>query len=298
MAGPLQLLTISATVALSAYFGPLLLGLLIPTLQTHLPFPIFSTPPPPSEPCPPHAYTTQLISLDPLLILIRNFIPPAERAAIIAAGTPLLVPSPINEAAGSTDAGNTQFRTSHSAPLPGTDAAVACVLARAGGFAGTLLAPARDDVGPAQMVRYTPGQKFDLHHDWFRRPRITDADAAAGRRRLYNRVATFFAVLGVENVTEGSGETWFPHVRAIESQVGGGGNQRAEEEEEKGEQAWREHEDGGLAFQPVPGNALFWVNLMANGTGDARTLHAGLPVAGGVKYGMNIWPRRFFGPDA
>ncbi|KXX78319.1 Prolyl 4-hydroxylase 5 [Madurella mycetomatis] len=201
MAGPLQLLVISTTVALSAYFGPPLLGLLIPTLQTHLPFPIFSTPPPPSElACPPHAYTTQLVSLDPLLVLIHNFTPPAERAAIIAAGTPLLVPSPINAAAGNTDAANTQFRTSHSAPLPGGDAAVACALSRARAFLGTLLAPARDEMGPAQMVRYTPGQKFDLHHDWFKRPRIkltTDCPPAAGRA-CTTAFATFLAVLGVD----------------------------------------------------------------------------------------------------
>lgn len=341
MPGPLQLLTLSTTVALSAYFGPLLLSLLIPKLQAHLPFdfPVFFAIPTQSSPqtapdaCPPHSYNTQLISLDPLLILLHNFIPPAERAAIIAAGEPLLVPSPVT---GSTDAPDpsSQWRTSLSAPLDASKhPAVACALARAEEFLGPALLPRRSaedpesegragtrvtvEMGPAQLVRYAPGQRFDRHHDWFRAPRLAAEDAAVGRRRLYNRAATFFVVLAAENVTQGSGETWFPHVSAAATErgqgsgggeagdvgvgegavVGGGGGGGGG----KGKgpaAAWREHEQGGIAFRPVPGNALFWVNLLANGTGDTRTLHAGLPVEGGVKYGMNIWPRRFFGPDA
>jgi prolyl 4-hydroxylase len=292
MTGTLQLLTISATVALSAYYGPLFLSILIPRLQVHIPIPVLSTPPaaPAEHSCPQHAYTTQLISLNPLLILIHNFIPPSERADIIAAGTPLLIQSPVT-GSGSGDSPS-QARTSHSAPLPPDDKAVSCVLGRAASFLGTLLLPGRDEMGPAQMVRYTPGQKFDPHHDWFKRPRITDEDAAVGRRRLYNRVATLFVVLQADNVTRGSGETWFPLIKPIEGGGGSGGGGG------EGEVLWREHEDGGLAFKPIPGNALFWVNLLPNGTGDARTLHAGLPVEGGIKVGMNIWPRRFFGPDA
>ncbi|KAK0705547.1 hypothetical protein B0H67DRAFT_464059, partial [Lasiosphaeris hirsuta] len=229
--------------------------------------------------CPPHSYTTQLISLDPLLIYITNFTTPAERASLIATGLPLLEPSPIIGAAHLA-----QARTSWSAPLPDTDATLACVLARAAAFLGpALLLPPDDgrrvvEMGPAQMVRYSAGQRFDVHTDWFARPRLLDEDGAAGRRRLYNRVATIFAVLEADGV-EG-GETWFPHVA-----VGGEGA------------LWRERE-GGTAFKAVPGNALFWLNLLGDGTGDVRTAHAGLPVEGGFKTALNIWPRVFFGPDA
>lgn len=59
-----------------------------------------------------------------------------------------------------------------------------------------------------------------------------------------------------------------------------------------GEGRWREHE-GGTAFTPVEGNALFWVNLMPSGRGDKRVMHAGLPVEEGRKTAMNIWPRGF-----
>ena len=36
---------------------------------------------------------------------------------------------------------------------------------------------------------------------------------------------------------------------------------------------------------------MFWRNLDKEGKGDERTVHAGLPVVGGVKVGMNIWAR-------
>ena len=174
-------------------------------------------------------------------------------------------------------------------------------------------------MGQAQLVRYTEGQKFDLHHDWFSRPRLLDEDVETGRKRLYNRIATIFLTLQAENITEGTGETWFPYVKAINSPMSLGGNQaqkgsddlgvnedakdedRKNENQARGEGAhwWREHEDGGLAFKAIPGNAIFWVNLFpGNGTGDGRTLHAGLPVKGGIKTAINIWPRVFFGPDA
>ncbi|KAK0667697.1 hypothetical protein QBC41DRAFT_227902 [Cercophora samala] len=296
MARALHLITISVTVALSAYLGPLLLSHFLSkdVIRHHLtsldlsflPTPLLSLlQPTPStnQTCPKHTYTTHLISLDPLLIYIPNFVSQAESRSLIDLSTPLLEPSPI--VSRGADSAGSQARTSWSAPLPSDSHLVNCILSRSASFLGTLLSPGRDEMGPAQVVRYTESQKFDLHTDWFSRPRITDEDRETGRRRLYNRVATFFVILQ-SNITEGSGETWFPKVRPITPHTADEGR------------VWREHEDGGVAFKPVPGNAIFWVNLLPNGTGDARTVHAGLPVKGGVKTGMNIWPRVFFGPDA
>lgn len=72
------------------------------------------------------------------------------------------------------------------------------------------------------------------------------------------------------------GETWFPFVEQVEGR------------------GWRPYEKGGTVFTPKSGSALFWVNLFKNGTGDGRVVHAGLPLEGGRKTAMNIWPRRFF----
>ncbi len=44
----------------------------------------------------------------------------------------------------------------------------------------------------------------------------------------------------------------------------------------------------GFVARPVPGNAIFWMNLHPNGTGDDRTAHAALEIIYGVKFGMNI----------
>lgn len=286
---------ISVAAAGVGYLGPSVLDHIRPHLQS-LSLGLLTGPNITAGPwiCEAHTYTTQLISQDPLLIYISDFVHPFEAAAIIDIGTPLLTPSPLTGRG--SDTGGHQARTSWSAPLPVTDnndasrTAVDCVLSRAEAFLGTLLAPGRDDVGRPQMVRYTAGQKFDAHRDWFARPRVSDADAAAGRRRMYNRVATLFVVLQTNST--GGGETWFPLAKPI------AGSADRWEGGAAGERVWREHEDGGLAFRAVPGNALFWVNLFPNGTGDGRVLHAGLPIKDGVKTAMNIWPRAYFGPDA
>ncbi|KAF2460532.1 hypothetical protein BDY21DRAFT_335692 [Lineolata rhizophorae] len=122
------------------------------------------------------------------------------------------------------------------------------------------------------MVRYQPGQKFDLHHDWYPTlQRLKD-----GRR--FNRIASFFVYLE-DDCAEG--ETYFPYIET--------GNLQRIPDERK----FHVHEDGGIAFPPIAGNAVFWVNLLANGTGDMRVMHAGLPVVEGLKTAMNLWPRRY-----
>jgi prolyl 4-hydroxylase len=151
---------------------------------------------------------------------------------------------------------------------------VQCVLSRSRSFLGTLLS-ATDDFGFPQLVRYETGERFDLHHDWYETPqRLRD-----GSGRYFNRIASFFVFL--EDECEG-GETWFPYIE--EKVTSGVVNERK----------WRKHEEGGLAFRPASGSALFWINLHKNGTGDDRVMHAGLPLKGGRKTAMNIWPRRIY----
>jgi len=154
---------------------------------------------------------------------------------------------------------------------------------------GATLAPDAD-FGLPQLVRYEKGQKFDLHHDWFDEPqRVKGRGQGQGRggKGWYNRGASFF-VWVEDGCTEG--ETWFPHVRAR----GVWGDDDADGGGRKVEGKWREYGEGGTAFAPRRGNALFWVNLHENGTGDGRVVHAGLPLGGGRKTAMNIWPRRYF----
>ncbi|KAL0932374.1 2og-fe oxygenase family [Colletotrichum truncatum] len=227
--------------------------------------------------CLPQNYTTQIVSLDPLVIYIHDFLNERDIAGLLSAGEPAFRPSFV------TKNGRTQGspdRTSSSAGLPLDAPAVQCVLARAEKFMGTMLAPGRDEIGPPQLVRYTAGQRFNLHHDWYD---DFQPDMTLHRRRRWNRVASFFAILEDECTR---GETYFPKIEAVTPQ------------ELAGERLWRRHEEGGLAFKPVRGNAVFWVNLHANGTGDERVVHAGLPLGEGLKTAMNIWPKRYIGPEA
>jgi len=163
-------------------------------------------------------------------------------------------------------------RTSSSAGLSPSSPLVQCILARAQSFMGSFFPPG-GDFGTPQLVHYEQGEKFDVHHDWYQ-----DPQPVRGKQgRWFNRVASFFVYL--EGECKG-GETWFPYIDVKGEGVG----------------KWEEDkEEGGTKFVPKRGNALFWVNLHGNGTGDDRTVHAGLPLLEGRKTAMNIWPRKFYG---
>lgn len=138
---------------------------------------------------------------------------------------------------------------------------------------GTLL-DINGDFGIPQMVRYRQGEKFDTHFDWYGYPERYGA-------KWFDRIASFFVYLDGEGVV--GGETWFPLIDA-------GKNAHGKWMRRTG----REGEDGGTMFVPKTGNALFWVNLYANGTGDQRVLHAGLPLLEGRKTAMNMWPKKIY----
>jgi prolyl 4-hydroxylase len=262
---------------------------------------------PPLFVCEQHQYTTEIVSIDPLLIYINNFVSDKEAQLLVATGFVSLPSASSSIACSKEKLSQTskleltkdtrepnlersvvyledrkvpsKSRTSRSGALDPTSPITQCVLSRASAFLGTLLSPI-DDFGTPQLVRYEQGQKFDVHHDWYDSPqRIND-----GSGRFFNRIASFFVYLEAEEGKVRGGETWFPHIEAKENpgkwgkRVNGMGG-----EVEK-----------GAMFVPRKGNALFWVNLHANGTGDERVVHAGLPLLSGRKTAMNIWPRKIY----
>ena len=113
--------------------------------------------------------------------------------------------------------------------------------------------------------------KVNLHYDWSKEPKIDR------QGRKYNRLASFFIYLQDECT---GGETWFPNVTI--SEVGRLGRERIKQG----------HDGRGTSFVASKGSGLFWINLRDDGTGDRRTLHAGLPVGEGVKVGMNVWVKK------
>jgi prolyl 4-hydroxylase len=157
---------------------------------------------------------------------------------------------------------------------------------------GSMLLP-HEPFSIPQLVRYRPGQKYDLHTDFWPQHQVMND----GSGRQFNRAASFFVFLRA-NCT--GGETWFPKVDVAYSSAERPASGDDMMEKWYGERVVREERDGessGVKFKPIVGSAIFWVNLNEEGEGDGRVVHAGLPVEEGEKIGLNIWPRRFFGTE-
>lgn len=161
------------------------------------------------------------------------------------------------------DAGH---RKSETAWLPSVDPVVACVRARASEFEGYAPNATLDALA---AVRYRPGGRFGMHHDW-------DTE----RRKPYDRRTSFFATLAADGCAGGA--THFPFVRPAWGNAARFGRPWCR---------WLDcaHEGDGVAVRPIKGNALFWVNFGEDGTGVQETVHAGAPLVEGTKIGMNIW---------
>lgn len=163
-------------------------------------------------------------------------------------------------------------RTSQSASVNWDDVS-RCIEQRALDFQGYDLP--KTHMEPLQVVKYGVGERYHFHTDWLgsTNPTLTTAELGG------DRISSFFAYIHVANDTTGGG-TNFPMLDAPR------------------DERWcrvidcDEPYENGVTFRPVEGSAVYWENLMTNGVGDERTLHAGLPVVTGQKIGMNIWTRQ------
>ncbi|KAK0119636.1 hypothetical protein ONS95_011074 [Cadophora gregata] len=257
--------------------------------------------------CKPHNYTTEIVSVEPLLIYINDFLSSEEADLLVDLGTPSLASSEIYVNGQKV---SSKTRTSRSGGLPPSSPLVSCILTRALTFLGPAIPSTKSHpysssssqnsnpnplsiFGTPQIVQYGPGEHFSTHHDWYDRPQpLRDGSMDyTGGRWSFNRWGSFFVYLDEEAV---GGETWFPHIEARtpvlssqgEDSEGGGEKRKWEKNTEEGR---------GTNFLPRKGNALFWVNLHGNGTGDERVVHAGREVKGGKKTAMNLWPRVYYG---
>ncbi|KAK0368112.1 2og-fe oxygenase family [Colletotrichum limetticola] len=212
----------------------------------------------------PH-YTVRTLSYDPLIQHIENFITLEESQYLLKIAQPRFQPSRAISTDGRSLA--TRERTSSTAYLSSDDAVVQCIRSRASEFQGYVDLDMMEDL---QVTRYLEGQQYTNHYDWAANPAI--------RNQTTNRETTFFVVLDVECTSCG---TRFPKI-SVDWGV----------EDER----WCDLVDCAvqeeLTVRAIAGSAVFWRNLHSDGTGDVRTLHAGLPAVGGHKIGLNIWTRR------
>jgi prolyl 4-hydroxylase len=202
-----------------------------------------------------HKCVVRVLSEEPRILLIENFLSREECEALKAAGEPKMKRSTVQGKGEDGSAGPnvlSKHRTSWTANLEKSqDEVVRGVESRAALLAGYPLA----NLEPLQIVRYQPKQEYKRHFDYFV-PGTDGADEAlkrGGQRRV-----TLFAYLNTLGEEDG-GETEFTELN--------------------------------LKVRPVAGHAILFHNTTPDGKVDPRTAHAGTPPKSGVKLGCNVWIR-------
>jgi len=174
---------------------------------------------------------------------IANFFDPAECEKLIARIDAVAQPSTTYHQ------DTARIRTSYSGNLYSSDSFVRKLQRRI----DTLLGFERSHAEMLQGQRYSVGQEFKPHLDWFQRgsPGWAIEGSNGGQR-------AFTAMAYLNDVSDG-GETDFPRL--------------------------------DLAVTPRRGVLLVWNNADRDGVPNPLTIHAGNPVRSGVKYVVTRWYR-------
>lgn len=234
-------------------------------------------------------YRVHLLRRDPLVIYIEGFLKDWEVDHLVDVSMDQYTPSVIYS--GHTERFDPTVRLSDRALLQ-RDNVVRCIEDRARSFQGW-----KPHLYIERMwtQRYNTSGYYQYHYDW------SGSSALGG-----DRISTFMVYLG-DNCTGGG--TNFPRMsmprgqdkwcRFVECDEDAGDVKDAEGIENKGK--GKDHNDErqrqqtqhqprkGITFKPIKGNAIFWENLRADGTGYPETWHAAFPVTSGTKIGLNIW---------
>jgi len=178
------------------------------------------------------------------LFAVGNFMSAAECTKMIEMVDAVAEPSAVFDLA--YDSG---FRTSYSGNINPHDPFIRTISDRI----DDLLGLERIFGETIQGQRYTIGQQFKPHHDWFH-PGTSyweDVMAHGGQR-------SFTAMVFLNDVEEG-GLTHFPEI--------------------------------DTALKPKAGVIALWNNASPDGLTNPKTLHAGCPVTAGKKYVITRWYR-------
>ncbi|KAH8691889.1 hypothetical protein BGW36DRAFT_419341 [Talaromyces proteolyticus] len=216
---------------------------------------------PPIFTCEDPQYKIRIVSYAPLFIHIENLITVTERYALVKLSATVQAFETISK--DSSQSVISPGRTSSTTFLPRLDRTVQCLINRASEFQGY---KTTTQIEGLQVVRYIENEDYQPHFDRDIRNNMTSRP---------QRHTTFFGFLEAD--CEHCG-THFPGL-SIKWDV----------EDERLCEFFECGVTDGIIFKAVSGSALFWRNLLDNGTGDVRTPHAGLPVSKGVKLGLNIW---------
>lgn len=189
----------------------------------------------------------------PRLAVLSGMLSIAECDALIAESRALMAPSLVID---EHNVDNTVHDTRTSSGMhfvPGTSAVADAVQRKIMSVIGLPI----DRAEPLQVLRYGPGEEYVAHFDFFDAHDDGGADAPPTTVSLYGqRVATMICYL---SAVESGGATVFPEV--------------------------------GFEVRPLPGRAVYFTYVGANGALDPMSLHGGAPVHEGEKWIVTQWCR-------
>lgn len=175
---------------------------------------------------------------------VPRFFDPVECGRLMASIDAVAQPSKAYEVDYATG-----YRTSYSGNLDPFDSLVRSLQGRI----DALLGIDRTQGETLQGQRYTVGQQFRPHHDWFTEPSPAwTVEQPRGGQRAFTAMAYL-------NEVEEGGETDFPRLH--------------------------------IAIRPKAGMLLVWNNADPEGVPNPWTIHAGNPVTRGTKYIVTKWYR-------
>lgn len=178
------------------------------------------------------------------LFAVGDFFTPAECDRLIRMIDDVARPSQLHDVAYVA-----KFRTSYSGNFDAWDPFTSAISRRIDDLLG--IAPAWGET--IQGQRYSPGQEFRPHCDWFHPDQpYWPKEAVRGGQRSWTAMAFL-------NSVEEGGHTHFVEL--------------------------------GASIEPKPGALLVWNNARPDGSPNLDTIHAGTPVVKGVKYVLTKWYR-------
>lgn len=186
---------------------------------------------------------------NPRIAVIEGFATPEECSWLIERGRPSLRRAMVYHGSASLETKESRTNSETGFTLFNSDVVLSLIRDRMAVAASA----ATSHFEITKLLRYEPGEHFDLHADFLElnAPELIQEVKVRGQRS-----ATFLVYL---NDGYAGGETDFPRV--------------------------------GFRFKGVRGDALLFRNIDDAGAPDYATLHAGLPPASGEKWVLSQWIR-------
>eukprot|EP00937_MAST-01D_sp_MAST-1D-sp2_P005385 g5385.t1 len=216
-----------------------------------------------------HPVSLRTLSLRPLVFDVRGFLTVEECDHIIEQAGPRMAKAKVSHMDKDVGKPDTDFRTSTNTFLSSQDDAV---LQEIDARVANLTRIGVAQFEQVQVLRYTKGQLYGAHHDYwptdaYQQPDIVRMTEAGWK----NRLLTVFWYMSDVQI---GGETNFPDAvgfPAIDSTDVSAECRR------------------GLRVKPERGKVIAFYSLLPDGRGDVTSLHGACPPTHGLKWAANKW---------